>query len=94
MMLEVSQIFQSLLPLAQIVHAEERTGLLGYHLMAVALFSFVGVIVLGVCLFLIDKLTPYSVVKEIVDEHNTAMAIIISAIVLGISMIISASILG
>jgi putative membrane protein len=93
-MLEFRHLFHSLLPLAQIVSDEGRTGLLGYHLMAVALFSCAGIIVLGICLLLIEKLTPYSVSKEIVDEHNTALAIVIGAIVLGISMIIAASILG
>lgn len=83
-----------LLPLAQTLPEESRTGLLGYHLMAVALFSIVGIIVLGICLLLIEKLTPYSVTKELIDEHNTALAMVIAAIILGVSLIIAASILG
>ncbi len=83
-----------LLPLAQALPEESRTGLLGYHLMAVALFSIVGIIVLGICLLLIEKLTPYSVTKELIDEHNTALAVVIAAIILGVSLIIAASILG
>ncbi len=39
-----------LLPMAQALHEESRAGLLGCHLMAVALFSIVGIIVLGICL--------------------------------------------
>lgn len=90
------QIFaQWLMPLAQMLPEESRTtGLLAYHLMAVALFSVVGIIVLGICLLLIEKLTPYSVTKELVEEHNTALAIVIAAIILGVALIIAASILG
>lgn len=93
-MFDVNHLFDSLLPLAQVVSDEARTGLMGFHLLAVAVFSVVGIIVLGICLLLIEKLTPYSVTKEIVDEHNTALAIVVGAIVLGVSLIIAASILG
>jgi uncharacterized membrane protein YjfL (UPF0719 family) len=41
-----------------------------------------------------EKLTPQSITKEVVDEHNTAVAIIVGAIVIGIAIIIAASIMG
>lgn len=93
-MFDIHNVSLWLMPLAQTLPDEPRTGLLGYHLMAVGLFSVVGIIVLGICLLLIEKLTPYSVTKELIDEHNTALAIVIAAIILGVSMIIAASILG
>lgn len=93
-MFDFHNVSHWLLPLAQLVPEESRTGLLGYHLVAVALFSIVGIVILSICLLLVEKLTPYSVSKEIVDEHNTALAIVLAAIVLGISLIIAASILG
>lgn len=93
-MVDISCLWQVGFPLAQVVPEEARTGMLGYHLMAVALFSCAGIIVLGICLLLIEKLTPYSVTKEIIDEHNTALAMVVGAIVLGVSMIIAASIIG
>lgn len=70
------------------------SGLLGYHLLAVAVFSIVGIVVLTICLFLMEKLTPFSIVKEIIDEHNVALSVIMGSIVIGISIIIAASILG
>jgi putative membrane protein len=76
-------------------------GLLGYHLLAVAVFSFVGIVVLTICLLLMEyslllmeKLTPFSIVKEIVDEHNVALSVVMGSVVIGISIIIAASILG
>lgn len=76
------------------VISEARTGLLGYHLAAAAIFSVVGIVVLFLAIFLMEKLTRFSITKEIVDEHNTALAIIVGAIVIGIAIIIAASILG
>lgn len=76
------------------VMSETRTGLLGYHLAAAAIFSVVGIVVLFLAIFLMEKLTRFSIAKEIVDEHNTALAIIVGAIVIGIAIIIAASILG
>ncbi len=91
--MDLESMLQSMLPIAQVA-AEERGSLLGYHLMAAGLFAFVGIVALLICLVLLEKLTPYSITKEIVDEHNTALAIVVGAIVLGVSLIIAASIFG
>ena len=69
-------------------------GMLGHHLLLAVVFSVVGVAIFAVCLVVIEKITPFSLVKEIGEEHNMAVAIVIGAIVLGISIIIGASILG
>ena len=55
-------------------------------------FSFLGVLVFWLSFLVIDKLTPYQLWKEIVDEHNFALAIVVGAIALGICIIIAASI--
>ena len=55
-------------------------------------FSFLGVIIFWLSFLLIDKLTPYRLWTEIVDEHNFALAIVVGAIALGICIIIAASI--
>ena len=68
--------------------------LLGQHLIAAIVFSVVGVIVFFASLLLMEKLTPFSIIKEIGEEHNMAVAIIVGAIVLGIAIIIAASVLG
>lgn len=68
--------------------------LLGQHLIAAIIFSIVGVIVFFASLLLMEKLTPFSIIKEIGEEHNMAVAIIVGAIVLGIAIIIAAAVLG
>ena len=76
------------------VEAPSSLEILGGHLLAAIVFSIVGIIVFCVCLFIMDKLTPFSIVKEIGEDHNQALGTIIGAIVLGISIIIAAAILG
>lgn len=83
----------ALASLAQ-VEAPSSLEILGGHLLAAIVFSIVGIIVFCVCLFIMDKLTPFSIVKEIGEDHNQALGTIIGAIVLGISIIIAAAILG
>lgn len=58
------------------------------------LFVFIGLIVFAVAFFVVVKIAPFSVKKEIEEDHNTALAIIIGAIIIGIAMIISSAIQG
>ncbi|MBE2272766.1 MAG: DUF350 domain-containing protein [Flavobacteriales bacterium] len=58
------------------------------------LFSFLGITILLVGYFIIEKLTPEKTWKEIVENKNIALAIIFGAFIIGISMIISAAIHG
>ena len=74
--------------------AESSMDLLGVHLIAAVLFAIVGILVLFAAVWIMEKLTPFSIVKEIEEDHNQALAIIVGAIVLGISVIIAAAILG
>ena len=55
-------------------------------------FAFLGVIIFWVSFLVIDKLTPYQLWKEIVEEHNFALAIVVGAMSLGICIIIAAAI--
>lgn len=68
--------------------------LLGAHLLAAIAFSLVGIVVLGVCFWGIKRILPFSVSKEIEEDQNIALAIIIGAVILGLSNIIAAAIQG
>ena len=57
-------------------------------------FTVVGLILFAVCIALIVKVTPFSVQKEIEDDQNVALGIIIGAMILGIAIILAASIVG
>ncbi len=64
------------------------------HLASAVIFATVGLAVFGAALWLFVKLSPFSVRKEIEEDHNVSLAIIIGAMLIGISMIIAAAIQG
>lgn len=58
------------------------------------IFSLLGIVILLLTYFIIEKITPENTWKEIVQKNNTAVAIVFGAFIIGISMIISAAIHG
>ncbi|MBV9773568.1 MAG: DUF350 domain-containing protein [Gemmatimonadetes bacterium] len=62
------------------------------HLLAALIYSLLGIVIFIVSFMLIDRLTPGSLWKEIIDEHNTALAVMVGAMSIGISIIIAAAI--
>jgi len=57
-------------------------------------FVALGVICFVLAFFIISKLSPYSMKKEIEEDQNTALAIIIAAVILGIAHIIASALHG
>ena len=62
------------------------------YIVNAVVFSFLGVLIFWICFRMMDRLTPYLLWKEIIEEHNTALAIVVGALSLGICLIIAASI--
>jgi putative membrane protein len=58
------------------------------------LFSAMGLLLFGLAFFVIVKVSPFSIRKEIEEDQNTSLGIIIGAVIIGISLIISAAIQG
>lgn len=61
------------------------------------LFVSIGYSLLGVLLFwgsfvVIDRITPYDLWKELVEERNVALAIVVGAMCLGIAIIVASAI--
>ncbi|OUW77655.1 MAG: hypothetical protein CBD74_12065 [Saprospirales bacterium TMED214] len=73
---------------------EGAFALLLSHLLAATIFAVLGIFVLFLAILLMDKVTPFSIVKEIIEEHNQALATIVAAVVVGIAVIIASAILG
>ncbi|MEO4004239.1 MULTISPECIES: DUF350 domain-containing protein [unclassified Flavobacterium] len=57
-------------------------------------FSVLGLLILLGSYFVIEKLTPENTWKEISEKNNVAVAIVLAAFIIGISMIVSAAIHG
>ncbi|MCK6586940.1 MAG: DUF350 domain-containing protein [Polyangiaceae bacterium] len=58
------------------------------------IFVGIGMVMFLIAFFLITKITPFSIRKEIEEDQNTALAVVIGAVILGLSHIISAAIHG
>lgn len=55
-------------------------------------FAFLGIVVFCAFFVVLDKLTPYHLWKEIVQDHNQALAILVGALSIGICIIIAAAV--
>ena len=57
-------------------------------------YSALGTVVLLVSFWVIERILPFSLRKEVAEDQNTALGIILGAFILGVSLIISAAIHG
>ena len=58
------------------------------------IFVAIGLVVFAIAFLIVVLVSPFSVKKEIEEDQNTALAIIIGALIIGIAMIIAAAIQG
>jgi len=58
------------------------------------LYAVIGIIVLGIFFVVIDKLTPYHLWTEIVDNKNVALAIVLGSMCIAVGLIIAAAVHG
>ena len=58
------------------------------------IYSGLGVVVFGIAFAVVNKITPFSVRKEIEEDQNTALGINIGALIIGLAIIIGAAITG
>jgi putative membrane protein len=57
-------------------------------------FVVIGLIIFALAFLIIAKAAPFSVRKEIEDDQNVALAVVIASIILGSALIIAAAIHG
>jgi uncharacterized membrane protein YjfL (UPF0719 family) len=58
------------------------------------LYAFIGIVVFWLSFMIIDKLTPYDLWKELVEKQNMALAVVVGAMALGLSIIVAAAVVG
>lgn len=58
------------------------------------LFTTVGLVFFGLAFYVIQKVVPFSIRKELEEDQNTAVGLVIAAIIIGIAMIVSAAVHG
>jgi putative membrane protein len=55
-------------------------------------FALIGIVVFVLSFVIIDRMTPYDLWREIVQEKNMALALLIGAMSIGICIIIAAAV--
>ena len=57
-------------------------------------YALMGLLAFGIAFGVIIKLTPFSIRKELEEDHNVALAIVIASVIIGIGLVVSAAIHG
>jgi uncharacterized membrane protein YjfL (UPF0719 family) len=57
-------------------------------------FTIVGLILFAFAFWIMNKVAPFSVRKEIEDDQNTALAIVMGSVIIGIALIVAAAVHG
>lgn len=63
-------------------------------IIATAVFTAIGLVVFGIAFWIMNKLSPFSIKKEIEEDHNVALAVIMAGVIIGVSLIISSAVSG
>ena len=63
-------------------------------LVTTVVFVVLGLLVFALTFLVIVKATPFSVRKELEEDHNVALGIVIASVILGTAIIIAAAIHG
>lgn len=64
------------------------------HLLSAFIYTIFGSVAFAIAFKVMNLLTPNDFWTEILEEHNTALAIVVGAISIGLSIIIAAAVKG
>ena len=59
---------------------------------AAVLFAIIGVVLFIVAFMIFDKLTPGSLWKELIEDQNTAIGVLMGAVAIALAIIIAAAV--
>ena len=60
------------------------------ELIDVGIYSGIGIVVFALAFFVMVKISPFSVQKEIEEDQNISLGILMGSVIIGLAMIISA----
>lgn len=63
-------------------------------LLATVIYSILGIAIFALGFVIMNRVTPFSVRKEIEEDQNTALAIVMGSVILGLAIVIAAAIHG
>jgi len=64
------------------------------YIISSVVYSFIGIFILGISFYILEKITPENLWKEILDKQNMALAVILGAFIIAISIIIASAVHG
>lgn len=62
--------------------------------LSTVVYTLFGVFVFGLAFFAMVKISPFSIRKELEADQNTAVAILMASVILGLAIVIGAAIHG
>ena len=62
------------------------------QIVATIVYSAIGIVVFILAYKLIEKLLPFSLTKELSEDDNTAVGVLMGSVMIGLAIIIAASI--
>ncbi|KAA9345664.1 DUF350 domain-containing protein [Adhaeribacter soli] len=64
------------------------------YIVSSVVYSFIGILILALSFWILEKITPENLWKEILERQNLALAVILSAFILAIAIIIASAVHG
>jgi len=61
---------------------------------ATLVFALIGIVLFALAFLIIVKVAPFSTRKEIEEDQNVALAILIGSVIIGIAMIVASAVHG
>jgi uncharacterized membrane protein YjfL (UPF0719 family) len=62
------------------------------HIFSSLVYGVLGLALFFITLYLMEKITPYSLEKKIIEEGNIALGIVVAAIIISLGLIYSTAI--
>jgi uncharacterized membrane protein YjfL (UPF0719 family) len=62
------------------------------HMVASVVYSLIGVAIFAVAFLVMERVAPFSLRKELAEDDNVAVGILLGSIVIGLSIIIASAI--
>jgi putative membrane protein len=62
------------------------------NMLAATIFALLGIVIFILAFVVVDRVTPYNLWKEIVEEKNVALAVLLGAASIGICVIIASAV--
>lgn len=62
-----------------------------FHVISTVIFASIGLVLFAISWWIIEKVTPFSIRKEIQEDQNVALGVILGSIFIAIALIVAAA---